>query len=40
MDYNFTAIEEKNFDEIAEGKEVWNKMISDFTRISILLWKR
>jgi DNA topoisomerase-1 len=30
MDYNFTAIEEKNFDEIAEGKEVWNKMISDF----------
>lgn len=30
LDYNFTANVEKEFDEIAEGKVVWNKMISDF----------
>lgn len=30
MDYNFTANVEKHFDEIAEGKYVWNNMIRDF----------
>ncbi len=30
IDYNFTANVEKQFDEIASGKIVWNKMISDF----------
>jgi len=30
MDYNFTASVEKDFDEIADGKLVWNKMIDDF----------
>ncbi len=30
MDYNFTANVEKQFDEVAEGKENWTKMISDF----------
>jgi DNA topoisomerase-1 len=30
MDYNFTAEIEKEFDEIAEGKLKWNKMIADF----------
>lgn len=30
MDYNFTAKVEKQFDEIAEGLCLWNKMISDF----------
>lgn len=30
MDYNFTASVEKQFDEIAEGQEVWNKMIEEF----------
>lgn len=30
MDYNFTAKVEKQFDEIAMGQQVWNKMIGDF----------
>jgi DNA topoisomerase I len=30
MDYNFTAEIEKEFDEIADGKMVWNKMVGDF----------
>ncbi len=30
MDYSFTANIEKEFDEIAEGKIVWNKMVHDF----------
>jgi DNA topoisomerase-1 len=30
MDYNFTANVEKEFDEIAMGQKVWNKMIADF----------
>ncbi len=30
VDYNFTAIVEKEFDEIAEGKAVWTKMIDRF----------
>ncbi|MCL2098674.1 MAG: type I DNA topoisomerase [Bacteroidales bacterium] len=30
MDYGFTAKVEEEFDEIAEGKLVWNKMLSKF----------
>lgn len=30
LDYNFTAIVEKEFDEIAEGELVWNEMIKEF----------
>ena len=30
MDYNFTAKVEQEFDEIAEGKESWTKMLKDF----------
>jgi DNA topoisomerase-1 len=30
LDYNFTAMVEEEFDEIAEGKLVWDKMISEF----------
>ena len=30
MDYNFTAKVEQDFDQIAEGKESWGKMIKDF----------
>ena len=30
LDYNFTAGVEKEFDEIAAGEMVWEKMISDF----------
>lgn len=30
MDYNFTADVEKNFDEIAEGHEVWTDMLRQF----------
>jgi DNA topoisomerase-1 len=30
MDYSFTAKIEQEFDEIAQGKEVWNKMIDRF----------
>ena len=30
MDYSFTAEIEKDFDEIAEGKMKWSKMVSDF----------
>jgi DNA topoisomerase-1 len=30
MDYSFTANIEKEFDEVAEGKIQWNKMVSDF----------
>jgi DNA topoisomerase-1 len=30
MDYDFTAKIEAQFDDIAEGKQVWNKMIDDF----------
>ncbi len=30
MDFNFTAKVEEEFDEIAEGKMVWTKMLKDF----------
>jgi DNA topoisomerase-1 len=30
LDYNFTALVEEEFDEIAEGKLVWDKMIKEF----------
>ncbi|MBI4746179.1 MAG: type I DNA topoisomerase [Deltaproteobacteria bacterium] len=30
MDFNFTAKVEEEFDEIAEGKLVWTKMLADF----------
>ncbi len=30
LDYNFTANVEKEFDEIAQGKKIWNKTISKF----------
>jgi DNA topoisomerase-1 len=30
VDCDFTATVEKEFDKISEGKEAWNKMISDF----------
>ncbi len=30
MDYNFTATVEKEFDEIAQGQKVWNKMLETF----------
>ncbi len=30
LDYNFTAKVEKDFDEIAEGKEDWQKVLKDF----------
>jgi DNA topoisomerase-1 len=30
MDYNFTARIEEEFDEVAEGKMKWNKMIDEF----------
>ena len=30
MDYHFTANVEKDFDEIAQGKKVWNEMIQKF----------
>lgn len=30
LDYNFTADVELQFDKVAEGKKVWNKMIDDF----------
>jgi len=30
LDYNFTADVEKEFDEIAQGKKVWNDMIKEF----------
>ncbi len=30
LDYNFTARVEKEFDEIAQGKKVWNEMIGEF----------
>ena len=30
MDYDFTANVEKDFDEIADGKKVWNATIADF----------
>ena len=30
MDYNFTAMVERDFDKIAEGKQQWNKMMKDF----------
>lgn len=30
LDYNFTANVENDFDEIAEGKEVWNEVIGRF----------
>jgi len=30
MDYNFTAKVEEEFDDIAEGKKVWNEMIAKF----------
>jgi DNA topoisomerase I len=30
LDYNFTANVEKEFDEIAQGKKVWNQMIKEF----------
>jgi DNA topoisomerase-1 len=30
LDYNFTADVELQFDKVADGKKVWNKMIDDF----------
>jgi len=30
LDFNFTAKVEENFDDIAEGKEEWKKMMKDF----------
>jgi len=30
MDYNFTARVEKDFDDIAEGEKIWNRMIDNF----------
>ena len=30
LDYNFTAKVEADFDEIAEGKEDWTKMMKEF----------
>lgn len=30
VDYDFTATVESEFDKVAEGKEAWNKMISEF----------
>lgn len=30
LDYNFTADIEQQFDDIAEGKKIWNKVIGDF----------
>jgi len=30
MDYSFTANIEKEFDEIADGKIIWNKMVANF----------
>ncbi len=30
MDYSFTANIEEEFDEIAEGKMKWNKMVKEF----------
>ncbi|MEG1498141.1 MAG: type I DNA topoisomerase [Bacteroidales bacterium] len=30
LDYNFTAEVEKQFDEVAQGLQKWNKMIADF----------
>lgn len=30
LDYDFTANVEQDFDEVAEGKKIWNEMISDF----------
>ena len=30
LDYNFTASVEREFDDIANGKKVWNSMINDF----------
>jgi DNA topoisomerase-1 len=30
MDYSFTANIEEEFDKIAEGKQVWNKMVGNF----------
>lgn len=32
MDYNFTANVEKDFDNVAEGKEEWRTLIKDFYR--------
>jgi len=32
MDYNFTASVEKDFDDIAKGEKIWNKMIDNFYR--------
>ena len=32
MDYNFTAKVEEQFDQIAEGKERWNKMMKKFDK--------
>ena len=32
MDYNFTAKVEQQFDQIAEGKEEWSKMMKDFDK--------
>ncbi len=32
MDFNFTASVEKEFDDIAEGKMIWNEMIDKFYR--------
>ncbi|MEA4917575.1 type I DNA topoisomerase [Proteiniphilum sp.] len=33
VDYNFTAMVEKDFDKIAEGKAQWNRSIADFYKL-------
>lgn len=33
MDYNFTATVEKNFDQIAEGKDNWTKVMDNFYKV-------
>ena len=31
LNYSFTANMEAQFDEVADGKKVWNKIVGDFT---------
>jgi len=40
MDYNFTARIEEEFDEVAQGKMQWNKMIDDSIFPSRRTWTR
>jgi tetratricopeptide (TPR) repeat protein len=36
MDYNFTASVEKEFDDIADGEKIWNKMIDEFNKALLI----